>query len=82
MASYENETMNERGAVRPVISIPQTRVRREFRSISRRDLPRADVQVTRCGAPAVMLVSPERLAELDELKRQLTLLKGEGENGR
>ena len=61
---------------RPVISISQTRARRELRSIIRRDVPRADVQVTRCGATWVMLVSPARLAELDDLERRVAELKG------
>lgn len=73
--------MNEFDYSRPVISVAQTRARRELRSIIRRDLPQADVQVTRCGAPVVMLVSPLRLAELDDLRRQLAELKGAQESG-
>lgn len=69
--------MDELCSSRPLISMSQTRVRRELKAIVRRDLPVADVQVTRRGKPAAMLLSPARLAELDEAERQLAELKGD-----
>lgn len=59
---------------RPLHRIPQSRVRREWRSIVRRDLPGADIQVTRCGAVTLVIISPSRLAELAEAGKQLAPL--------
>ncbi|MGY4516272.1 type II toxin-antitoxin system prevent-host-death family antitoxin [Lysobacter sp. HA18] len=67
--------MEHPSRLRPLLSIPQARARREYRSIVRRDLPHADVQVTRRGEPIAVLVSIARAAELEGVERELATLR-------
>jgi hypothetical protein len=79
-AGKGRQVMDADGAptIRKLLTVPRARARREFRSIVRRDLANADVQVTRSGEPWVVLVSPARQAQLDWELRQLAELKKSG----
>ena len=59
---------------RPRIQIPQARVRREWRSIVRRVLTGADVEVTCLGAVIAVVVHPALLAGHERLTKALAAL--------
>lgn len=58
----------------PRIELPQTRLRREWRSRVARTLPTQDIVVTRLGVPVAVAVSTARFRELDALRARLARL--------
>lgn len=61
---------------REVIRIPQSRARRELRSLVRRELPHADIEVLRFGEVIAVLVSPQVLCEYEAFLDRYNELTG------